>query len=78
MGLVFGGSNVFFSYQAAVANKLDFGAPQLLGTAVNEILFPVGCSLVIYLGQFLGRHISVIEEHNARLPLRGDGSPIDA
>ena len=78
VGLIFGGSNVFFSYQAAAAKKLDFGAPQLLGTTVNEIVFPIGCSLVIYLGQFLGRHMRVIEEHHTRLPLRGNRSPIDA
>jgi hypothetical protein len=49
VGLTFGAG--------VLALKLSAGAPmaELAGTAVNEIVFPVGCALVVYAGAILGR-----------------------
>jgi hypothetical protein len=30
--------------------------PELLSRGINELLFPVGCSLVLYAAEVLGRH----------------------
>ena len=34
--------------------------PALAGAAINELVFPIGCAVVIYLATYASRHISVI------------------
>ena len=55
VGIVFGGTIIFLSMQAA-AGPIPHLA--LAARAVNEILFPVGCSLVIFSSEVLGKQIS--------------------
>jgi hypothetical protein len=39
--------------------------PQLAGSLVNEIGSPIGCALLIYLGQFVGRNINILSSAKA-------------
>ncbi|WP_103119461.1 hypothetical protein [Methylopila sp. Yamaguchi] len=50
VGLVFGGAALALRLAAALAT-----APEIAALAVNEIVFPVGCAAVVYLGQAMGR-----------------------
>jgi hypothetical protein len=70
IGIVFGGGLTVLTYRTAIENGLEFPMPQLFGTAVNEMVFPVGCALVIYLGQFLSRHLGRI---GIQAPTTGGG-----
>lgn len=53
-GLLFGGAILFFSIEAA-AGPIPHSA--LIARAVNEILFPVGCTLVIFSTEVLGKQL---------------------
>lgn len=46
-----------------VGSKPGTPFPALVGTGVNEIAFPVGCSLVIYAVQRLKHHVERVSEH---------------
>ena len=59
IGLVFGGGIAALSHHVALAKGLNPGLPQIVGSVVNEVVFPIGCSLVIYMGQLIGRHVNV-------------------
>lgn len=58
VGLVLGGSAV--AWQIWLANSLGTPLPpaRIAVAAVNDMLFPVGCALVIYCGQLVGRTFS--------------------
>jgi hypothetical protein len=32
--------------------------PSLLARGVNELLFPIGCALVVFIAEVLGRHLA--------------------
>jgi hypothetical protein len=53
-GVLFGGAILFFSIEAA-AGPIPHSA--LIARAVNEILFPVGCALVIFSAEVLGKQL---------------------
>lgn len=61
-GIVFGGFIVFISWQLAGA---ALPLPALIGLTINETLFPVGCALVIFAIQYIGRHVKMIEAATA-------------
>jgi hypothetical protein len=50
-GIVFGGAVVLLAPQAAAT------IPGLLSLAVNELLFPVGCSLTLYVASAVGKKV---------------------
>lgn len=52
-GLVFGGSITALTWQAIAAGGAAPELARIVGVGVNEVLFPVGCALVIFLGQFV-------------------------
>jgi hypothetical protein len=54
VGVLFGGAILFFSIEAA-AGPIPHSA--LIARAVNEILFPVGCALVIFSAEVLGKQL---------------------
>lgn len=54
-GLVFGTVTLTLMVQAATQ---PLGVPVLIARAVNEVLFPVGCSLAIYAAETLGKRAS--------------------
>jgi len=59
-GVVFGGINVWIT--AAVAKAKP---PAVVGAAINELLFPIGCALVIYLATAAVRHITALNPQAA-------------
>lgn len=59
-GAVFGGAIVALSHRAALARGRVMEPAQLIGMSINELLFPVGCALVIYAGQIVGRNLAAI------------------
>lgn len=54
-GLVFGGANVWITAHLA---KAKF--PALAGAAVNELVFPIGCAVVIYLATATIRRLGAL------------------
>jgi hypothetical protein len=60
VGVLFGGGIAALSYHAAVTNGLNPGLPKVASTIVNEVLSPIGCSLVIYFGLVIGRNLKAI------------------
>jgi hypothetical protein len=54
-GVTFGMVSVWILATLAKAK-----APALVGAAINELVFPVGCALVIYLATYAARHIAQI------------------
>ena len=54
VGITFGGAIVSFTYWTAPE---PLAAADLFSRGVNEILFPVGCSLVLYSATALGERV---------------------
>lgn len=65
IGLVFGGAIAFFGYQAALGKGIIPGVVPIVASLINEVLFPIGCSAVIYAGQLVGRSARLIEKAKA-------------
>lgn len=65
IGLVFGGAIAWIGYQAGLSKGLQPGTVQIVASLINEVLFPVGCSAVIYAGQLVGRSARLIEKAKA-------------
>jgi hypothetical protein len=61
-GLTFGAVNVWIT--AAVAKAKP---PAVIGAAINELVFPIGCAMVIYLATAAARHVTALNP-SARLP----------
>jgi hypothetical protein len=62
--LFFGGVTLFLKVQAAPKPLRDF-----VGQGINELLFPVGCALVIYAADVLGRQVRADEPRTSQQPL---------
>ena len=60
IGIVFGGAISALTFQTMLANGIDPAAPKIAATIVNEVAFPIGCSLVIFVGQMVGRNLKVL------------------
>jgi hypothetical protein len=54
VGLVFGGATLALTLGAAPA---PVPAPELVSQGLNELLFPVGCSLVLFSAGALGKRM---------------------
>jgi hypothetical protein len=54
VGILFGGAIVSFTYWTAPE---PLATADLFSRGVNEVLFPVGCSLVLYAATALGKRI---------------------
>jgi Family of unknown function (DUF5317) len=52
-GIVFGGAFLTIIVQSA---PTPLSTPSLLARGVNELLFPIGCALVVFVAEVLGRH----------------------
>ena len=55
-GVVFGGVFLALVIQSA---PTPLSTPSLLARGVNELLFPVGCALVVFIAEVLGRRAAV-------------------
>lgn len=64
VGVTVGGAILFISADMADQSGLVFGAPQMVASIVNDILFPIGCAAVIYTGQFVGRNLKIVSGSN--------------
>lgn len=61
IGVVFGGAIAALTYQAAVMQGLQPGPVQIASSIINEVIFPIGCALVIYVGQLVGRSTKLLQ-----------------
>lgn len=64
-GIVFGGGLVALTGQTLRAADQVFALPQMVGMLVNEIGTPLGCALVIFIGQIVPQHFKTYAQ---RLP----------
>jgi hypothetical protein len=55
VGVIFGGLMVWVGAQAAEASGQPLDGPGIVSRLINEILFPIGCALVICAADALGR-----------------------
>lgn len=67
VGLVFGGAVTVLTWRAAWVAGAPLSDAKLAATVVNEILFPLGCAFVIFLGQQVGRSLKLIEPDGPQL-----------
>lgn len=58
VGLVMGGGVMALTAWTAAGAGIAYGGPQIAVGIVNEVLFPIGCALVVYGGQLVGRAFS--------------------
>lgn len=65
VGLVFGGAIVWITFSVATAASATPGLAQMISTAINEILFPLGCAGVIYAGQAVTRSTQIVAKAKA-------------
>ena len=65
VGIVFGGAIAWFAHQAALTKGMAPGGAQVAAGLINEVVFPVGCAMVIYAGQLVGRSARLIESQRA-------------
>jgi formate/nitrite transporter FocA (FNT family) len=61
VGVVLGGAVLGLTAYFARRDGLPFGSTQVATGVINEIVFPVGCAIVIYAGQLVGRTFSRTE-----------------
>ena len=54
VGLVFGGSEIAY----ATGGTFQLSAADLLSEGINEVLFPVGCSMVLFSATTLGKRVA--------------------
>jgi hypothetical protein len=59
VGLVFGGSIVVLNRQVALAAGTQLDGSALAVSIINEVLFPIGCSMVIFAGVWVGRNLRI-------------------
>jgi hypothetical protein len=64
-GVVFGGALLALVVQSA---PTSLSTPSLLAKGVNELLFPIGCALVVFIAEVLGRRAAVASSDDR--PLR--------
>ncbi len=67
VGAVFGSALVYLSVQAA-GSAAPLALPQIAGIAVNEIGSPIGCALLIFLGQLVARNLAIFNAHQPAKP----------
>lgn len=60
VGVLFGGGATWLTFELARAKQMTLSDAQMLTTALNEVLFPIGCSLVVFIALTVGRHLKLI------------------
>lgn len=58
IGVVFGGAAVLVLSSSAAAAGKPMAAPRVVSQLVNELLFPVGCALVLFVTNVVGRRMA--------------------
>jgi hypothetical protein len=59
-GFVFGGSITWLTIAIAAAKDMVMAPPQIIATALNEMVFPIGCALVVYIALRVGRQLKLV------------------
>lgn len=57
IGLLFGGTIVLMTSQAAESMGFSLSNPRLAALSINEIVFPIGCAIVTFVALEVGRQI---------------------
>lgn len=60
IGIVFGGSITWLMVAVAAATDMVMAPPQIIATALNEMIFPIGCALVVYIAISVGRQLKLV------------------
>lgn len=60
IGVIFGGGATGLTFHLARLKGVALTSAQMLTTALNEIVFPIGCSLVVFIALVVGRHLKLI------------------
>jgi hypothetical protein len=63
IGLVFGIALTLLAHSATLAKGLDPNIAQLAGTLVNEVGSPIGCAVLIYIGQLVSHNFTLYKRH---------------
>lgn len=61
VGVFLGGAVLALTAFFARRSGLPFGSAQIATGVINEVVFPVGCAIVIYAGQLVGRSFTRTE-----------------
>jgi len=59
-GIVFGGSITWLTIDTAAARGPAMAPAQIVATTINEMIFPIGCALVVYIALRIGRQIKLV------------------
>ncbi|RWO19950.1 MAG: hypothetical protein EOS09_29020 [Mesorhizobium sp.] len=57
---MFGGGITVLTIETAAVNGVALELPRAITTGLNEIVFPIGCALVVYIALQVGRHMKMI------------------
>ncbi|TIT25733.1 MAG: hypothetical protein E5W78_21285 [Mesorhizobium sp.] len=57
---MFGGGITVLTIETAAAKDVVLALPQAIATGLNEIVFPIDCSLVVYIALQIGRHMKFV------------------
>lgn len=63
VGAVFGTALTLLAHNATLASGLPPNLPQLAGTLVNEVGTPIGCAVLIYIGQLVSHNFTIYKKH---------------
>jgi hypothetical protein len=67
IGVVFGTALTLLTRNAILAQGLEPTLAQIAGTAVNEIGTPIGCAVLIFIGQIVSRNFSIYKKAAPKL-----------
>jgi hypothetical protein len=59
-GVVFGSGITLLTIHAAALQGASLAVPQIVATAFNEIVFPIGCTFVVYVALQIGQHVKLV------------------
>ena len=68
IGKLFGGTTLALTYASALEPP---SAPALVSRGIEEVFFPVGCSLVLFTAQALGNRLEGVMDPNRGRARRG-------
>lgn len=60
VGIVIGGGVTFATAKLAAMKGIALTPQQIVATGLNEILFPIGCSLVVFVALMIGRQLKIV------------------
>ena len=60
VGVVFGGSITWLTIDIAAAKDMVMAPPQIIATALDEMVFPIGCALVVYIALRVGQQLKLV------------------